>query len=81
MIFPCNSCIFPIMLLVEMTVLAAQSFGVFLFGAFIGQMRLSMCLCSFWGILSFSLAGFTYPVPAMDGFLHGLSWLFPLRHY
>ncbi|MGN0047324.1 MAG: ABC transporter permease [Bacteroides sp.] len=79
--FPCHCGIGMMMLLGVLTVLAAQSFGVFLFGAFIGQMRLSMCLCSLWGILSFSLAGFTYPVPAMDGFLQGLSWLFPLRHY
>lgn len=79
--FPCNSGILPMMLLGIVTILASQAFGVFLFGAFIGQMRLSMCLCSLWGILSFSLAGFTYPVPAMDGFLQGLSWLFPLRHY
>lgn len=81
LLFPSNSGIVPMMLLGVVTVLAAQSFGVFLFGAFIGQMRLSMCLCSLWGILSFSLAGFTYPVPAMDDFLQGLSWLFPLRHY
>lgn len=81
LMFPCNGGIIPMMLLGVVTVLAAQSFGVFLFGAFIGQMRLSMCLCSLWGILSFSLAGFTYPVPAMDGSLQGLSWLFPLRHY
>lgn len=78
---PCNSGIGAMMLLGVVTVLAAQAFGVFLFGAFIGQMRLSMCLCSLWGILSFSLAGFTYPVPAMDGLLQKLSWLFPLRHY
>lgn len=81
LMFPCNSGIGPMMLLSVLTVLASQAFGVFLFGAFIGQMRLSMCLCSLWGILSFSLAGFTYPVPAMDGFLQKLSWLFPLRHY
>lgn len=79
--FPCNSGIVPMIVLGVVTVLAAQSFGIFLFGAFIGQMRLSMCLCSLWGILSFSLAGFTYPVPAMDGVLQKLSWLFPLRHY
>lgn len=79
--FPCQSGIVPMMLLGVLTVLASQAFGVFLFGAFIGQMRLSMCLCSLWGILSFSLAGFTYPVPAMDGVLQHLSWLFPLRHY
>ena len=81
LMFPCNSGIWAMMLLGIVTVMAAQAFGVFLFGAFIGQMRLSMCLCSLWGILSFSLAGFTYPVPAMDGLLQRLSWLFPLRHY
>ena len=81
LMFPCNSGIGAMMLLGVVTVLAAQAFGVFLFGAFIGQMRLSMCLCSLWGILSFSPAGFTYPVPAMDGLLQKLSWLFPLRHY
>ncbi len=81
LMFPCNTGIEAMMLLGIVTVLAAQAFGVFLFGAFIGQMRLSMCLCSLWGILSFSLAGFTYPVSAMDGFLQKLSWLFPLRHY
>lgn len=81
LLFPCNSGIFPMTLLGIVTVLAAQAFGVFLFGVFIGQMRLSMCLCSLWGILSFSLSGFTFPVPAMDGFLQVLSWLFPLRHY
>lgn len=81
LLFPCNSGVLPMTLLGIVTVLAAQAFGVFLFGVFIGQMRLSMCLCSLWGILSFSLSGFTFPVPAMDGFLQVLSWLFPLRHY
>ena len=81
LMFPCNSGIASMMVLGVVTVLASQAFGVFLFGAFIGQMRLSMCLCSLWGILSFSLAGFTYPVPAMSATLQHLSWLFPLRHY
>lgn len=81
LLFPCHCGIVPMMLLGVTTVLASQAFGVFLFGAFIGQMRLSMCLCSLWGILSFSLAGFTFPVPTMDGILQKLSWLFPLRHY
>lgn len=81
LMFPCHSGIASMMVLGVVTVLASQAFGVFLFGAFIGQMRLSMCLCSLWGILSFSLAGFTYPVPAMSSLLQHLSWLFPLRHY
>lgn len=81
LLFPCKSGILSMMLLGVMTVLASQAFGVFLFGTFIGQMRLSMCLCSLWGILSFSLAGFTFPVTAMAPVLQKLAWLFPLRHY
>lgn len=79
--YPCRSGLWPMALLGFLTVLASQAFGVFLFGLFIGQMRVSMCLCSLWGILSFSLAGFTYPVTAMASVLRQLAWLFPLRHY
>ena len=78
--FPCNGGILPMMLIGMLTVLAAQGFAAFLFGV-CGQMRLSMCLCSLWGILSFSLAGFTFPVTAMDSVLQKLSVAFPLRHY
>lgn len=79
--FPCNSGIGPMIILGLLTVFASQGFGVFFFGVFSGKMRLSMCLCSLWGILSFSLAGFTYPVLAMSPVLAGASWLFPLRQY
>lgn len=79
--FPCNSGIGPMIILGLMTVFASQGFGVFFFGVFSGKMRLAMCLCSLWGILSFSLAGFTYPVLAMSSVLAGASWLFPLRQY
>lgn len=79
--YPCNTPIWHMMLLGFLTVLASQAFGVFFFGIFLGQMRTAMCLCSLWGILSFSLAGFTYPTTAMDPVLQYLAWLFPLRHY
>lgn len=79
--FPCNSGLFSMIMLGILTVLASQGFGVFLFGIFSGNMRLAMCICSLWGILSFSLAGFTYPVMAMAPGFKLLSWLFPLRHY
>ena len=78
--YPCNTGIWRMMLLGFMTVLASQAFGVFFFGIFLGQMRTAMCLSSLWGILSFSLAGFTYPVTAMAPALRHLAWLFPLRH-
>lgn len=79
--FPCHCGILVMMGVSILTVVSSQAFGVFLFGAFIGQMRLSMCLCSLWGILSFSLAGFTYPTTAMDPIMAKLSFFFPLRHY
>ncbi len=79
--FPCN-CGLPMMFgLSILTVLASQGFGVFLFGLMAGEMRLAMCICSLWGILSFSLAGFTFPVTAMSPFLRFLAAWFPLRHY
>ena len=64
--FPCNTGLFSM---------------IFLSGIFSGNMRLAMCMCSLWGILSLSLAGFTYPVMAMAPVFKLLSWLFPLRHY
>src|SRR5574344_1432438 len=79
--FPCNCGIFKMMVIGILTVLSSQSFGIFLFGLFSGFLRLAMCLCSLWGILSFSVAGFTYPTTAMDPVLRVLAYLFPLRHY
>jgi ABC-2 type transport system permease protein len=79
--FPCLCGVWKMMGVGILTVLASQSFGLFLFGLFSGFMRIAMCLCSLWGILSFSLAGFTYPVMAMDPVLRVLAFLFPLRHY
>lgn len=81
MAYPCNVGLWHMILLGFLTVLASQAFGVFFFGIFLGQMRTAMCLCSLWGILSFSVAGFTYPVTAMSPFLQRFAWLFPLRHY
>ncbi len=79
--FPCNCGIAVMMAIGALTVFASQGFGVFFFGVFCGKMRLALCLCSLWGILSFSLAGFTYPVLAMSPVLKTASWLFPLRQY
>ena len=79
--FPCQCGIGTMMLIGLLTVLASQGFGVLLFGIQAGMMRVAMCICSLWGILSFSLAGFTYPVTDMHPVLQALSVWFPLRHY
>jgi ABC-2 type transport system permease protein len=79
--FPCHCGVGVMIFWGIVTVLASQSFGIFLFGLFSGFLRIAMCLSSLWGILSFSLAGFTYPVTAMDPVLAVLAYMFPLRHY
>ena len=61
-------------------VLASQAIGVLFFGIF-GSLRLALSAGSLWGVISFSISGFTFPVMAMHPTLQALSNLFPLRHY
>lgn len=78
--YPCNSGIFPMLLAGLLLVLVSQAFGVFLFGLF-GSLRLALSAASLWGVISFSISGFTFPVMAMHPTLQALANLFPLRHY
>lgn len=78
--FPYNCSFFFIMLMGWLLVLASQGLGLFIF-CILPSMRMSMSISALWGVLSFSISGFTYPVTAMDPSLQLLSWMFPLRHY
>lgn len=78
--YPCHSGIFPMLLAGLLLVLSSQAFGVFLFGLF-GSFRLALSVASLWGVISFSISGFTFPVMAMHPTLQALCVLFPLRHY
>ncbi len=79
--FPC-ACGIPLMMLWgHLAVIASQGFGLLLFEAFPGQMRMSMSACSLLGVMQFSLAGFSFPVTAMDMPFQWLSNIFPLHHY
>lgn len=78
--FPCNGGIGPMMLAGVLLVLSSQALGIFFFGLF-GSMRLALSTSSLWGVISFSISGFTFPVMAMHPTLQALSNLFPLRHY
>ncbi len=72
--------LFVMLLVCVLAVLAAQGFGVMIF-ALLPSMRLSMSVCSLWGVLSFSMVGTAFPAFAMDAPLRALTVLFPMRHY
>ena len=78
--FPCLGSPWKLVLLGVLEVLAAQGFGIFIFGL-MPSLRMSMSVCSLWAVLSFSMAGSAFPTMGMDAALQSLSWLFPLRHY
>lgn len=79
--FPCHCGVAVMMAWGALAVLAAQGFAAAVYGLFAGKMRLALCVCSLWGILSFSLAGLSFPVMAMGKAFQWLAWLEPLRHY
>ncbi|MCC8188132.1 MAG: ABC transporter permease [Bacteroides sp.] len=78
--FPCNSGIFPMILATLLLVLASQSCGIVMIGV-LPTLRLGLSFASLWGVISFSISGFSFPVMAMHPVLQALSNLFPLRHY
>ena len=78
--FPHQCDLWDIILLSLLEVFGSIGFGIFAFGL-TPSLRMSMSICSLWAVLSFSMAGFTFPVMGMDSPLQSLSWLFPLRHY
>ena len=78
--FPCNSGILPMLLATFCLILASQSLGILMIGVF-PSLRLGLSFASLWGVLSLSIAGFSFPVIAMPEAVQVASLLFPLRHY
>ena len=78
--YPLNNGFLPMLVAMVLFVLASQAVGLF-FIAMIPTLRLGMSVATLWAVLSFSIAGFTFPVMAMHPTLQALSNLFPLRHY
>ena len=61
-------------------ILAQQLMGLLLAGL-VPEMHLSICVAAIYGMLAFTMSGFSYPVPSMPPFIQGFSILFPLRQY
>lgn len=78
--FPINNGLFPMMFATLSFVVASQSCGILMIGI-LPTLRLGLSFASLWGMISFSITGFSFPVMAMHPTLQGLSTLFPLRHY
>lgn len=61
-------------------VFAMESMGIFLIGC-LPTLRDAISIGALYGMLGFSLSGFTYPVMSMLPPVQALSNLVPLRHY
>lgn len=78
--FPLNSGFGPMAMAMVLLVLSGQGLAVFFMGVF-KRNRLVLSACALWAVLSFSISGFTYPVPSMPPLMQGFAVFFPLRHY
>lgn len=78
--FPLNGSLGWLIVATFLTVVATQSFAVFVCSV-LPNPRLAISVCSLFGILSFSLAGFSFPVQSMYGYLAVFSHILPIRYW
>lgn len=78
--FPCQCGWLTMVCLLSLFVFASQGMGVLMICA-LPNPRFGLSFASLWGVLSFSICGMSFPAMAMHPMLHGVSYLFPLRHY
>ena len=78
--FPLQSGWAPMLVAIFFLVIASQAVGVFMIGT-LPTLRLGLSFACLFGMIAFSIVGFSYPLLAMDPTLQALGRLFPLRHY
>lgn len=61
-------------------VVASQGLGITL-AALLPSPRWAVSIASLWGVVSFSISGFSFPIEGMSGAIQTITNLFPLRHY
>lgn len=61
-------------------IMSQQLMAVLLCGL-VSDMHLAVCVSAIYGMLAFTMSGFSYPVTSMTPFIQGFSYLFPLRQY
>lgn len=62
-----------------MFVLASQGFALFIFGV-LPNLRMALSVSALLGILSFSIAAFSFPVESMYTSIGIFSWILPIRY-
>lgn len=78
--FPMNGSITWMSLTMFLFVMAHQAIGIFIIGLF-PRLRDAISLGVFYGLLSFTYAGFTFPIEAMPRGAQIFTWFFPIRYY
>ncbi len=79
-VFPLNSGWFTMLAAMFLLVISSQAVGVFMIGV-LPTPRLGLSFASLFGMIAFSIVGFSFPVSEMHPTLQALTNLFPLRHY
>lgn len=62
------------------TVISYQAMGLLILGI-VPSMRTAMSVAAFYGVMSFTLTGFTYPNEAMLPAVRPFTFIYPLRQY
>lgn len=70
----------PMLLALLLLIVAAEAVGVF-FITLVPILRLGVSLASLFGVLTFSIVGFSFPIDAMYSPFVTLTYLFPMRYY
>lgn len=78
--YPMNGHLWVMVVGMVLFVIASQSLAVF-YASIFPNPRLALSMGGLTGILAFSLAGFSFPVPNMYGALAIFSYILPVRYY
>ncbi|MCM1034646.1 MAG: ABC transporter permease [Paludibacter sp.] len=78
--FPMNGSLLFLCLSTLIYVIAMQAAAIVITSC-VPVPRMAVCLCVLYGVLAFSLSGFTYPVESMKPAFQAWSYLVPLRYY
>ncbi|MDR3262520.1 MAG: ABC transporter permease [Tannerella sp.] len=78
--FPFNGAAGNMIIALFLYIVSSQALGVFMIGCF-PTLRLGLSFACLFGMIAFSISGFSFPVNAMYPPIQAVSNVFPLRHY